>query len=57
MAEMVAEDKPQTEIAVRFNLSQSQVSRDVKEIYARWAEKDPTSLAVQKARFLARFRQ
>jgi len=56
IAEMHANHMLQREIAAAFGITQSQVSRDIKEIYKRWAEPDKTSLAVCRARMLTKIR-
>ena len=53
VAEMVAQRASQKEIADRFNLSKAQASRDVTEIYSRWAAPDKANLMMFKSRFLA----
>jgi hypothetical protein len=56
IAEMHANHVPQRKIADLFGITQGQISRDVKEIYKRWAEPDKTSLATCRARMLAKIR-
>jgi hypothetical protein len=54
MAEMHVSGMKQKEMAAHFGISQSQVSRDLKEIYRRWKEPDPITLREHKARHLAK---
>jgi hypothetical protein len=54
IAAMHLKGVPQREIAANFNLKQPQISKDIAEIYRRWAEKNPIALSTLKARELAR---
>jgi hypothetical protein len=54
IAGMYLEGLPQRDIADRFGLSQSQISRDLKEIQRRWATPDSQDVMALRAKELAR---
>jgi transposase len=52
VADMLAKGMRQTEIAKHFNVSQSQISRDVAAVYEMWAERDAKAIAMAKSKLL-----
>jgi hypothetical protein len=56
IAELHADSVDQRTIATKLGISQSQVCRDLKEIYARFAEPDKTKLRVYRSLMLAAVR-
>lgn len=54
IAQMHAKGKLQREIAAAVNLTQQQISHDLKEVYRRWEESNRGKLKILKAKMLAK---